>query len=112
MNKYSKIETLKLIVSLIAFWFVGVIIAFFAGLGWFFLIETLRRILFLVPKLNTAVINFILGRETRKVPGDINKAPCGLLCVVMRYAIICAWIIMTIFVFWKANIRIFEMLFK
>jgi hypothetical protein len=112
MSKYSKIETLKLILSLIAFWFVGVIIALFAGLGWFFLIETLRRILFLVPKLNTAVINFILGRDTRKVPEDFKKAPCGFLCVAMRYAIICAWIILTILVFCKANIRIIEVLFK
>lgn len=99
----------RLILFYLAWWLIGVVFAFMWGLGWFFLVETLRRIVTYVAPFRRILGNTLLGEDlesetARIAPG--NK----MLSQIMGGIIILAWVAMTIFVFAKANVSLIKIL--
>jgi len=94
----------------LSFWSVGVILAAFFGLGWFFLLETVRRVLLAVPHVRWRLTRAIFGDERangiRRMEDEAGsrRLVSGLLQVVITLA----WIALTIFVFARFNIRLID----
>lgn len=87
-------------------WVIGVIVAAVYGLGWFFLIETVRRIVTYFPPLRTRLRKLILGSKLEPAQAVISTTT-NRISQVMEWIIIGAWIGLTIFVFMKANLSLF-----
>lgn len=84
-------------------------LAWFWGLGWFFLLVGLRRLLTYIPQLNQKIRKVFFGEDLpnihdgkRMSPGVIF-ASRGLELIMML-----VWIGITIFVFVKINIPLAE----
>jgi hypothetical protein len=81
----------------------GIVLAFFWGLGWFFLMMTIRRMVTYIPPLNRKLREFIYGpgleAESIKVSPPLRAAS-----QIMAWIITVIWIGLTIFVFIKINI--------
>jgi hypothetical protein len=107
-NKPKK-HSLRIILFLISFWLIGVICAFFFGLGWFFLIESLRRLLTYIPTLNRKLQNHS-GDEAGQLTSESEATDPKLvhLSNIFRLVILLGWIGITIFVFAKVNIPLIE----
>jgi hypothetical protein len=94
----------KLFLFYLLWWGVGIVIASIWGLGWFFLIETLRRIITYFPPLRRSLRKLLVGidAETETTGTSAMK----MASQIMPGLIIVGWIGLTIFVFWKANISL------
>ena len=94
----------KLFLFYLLWWGCGIVMASIWGLGWFFLIETLRRIITYFPPLRKSLRKFLIGidaeTETSGTPA-LKRAS-----QIMSGLIIVGWIGLTIFVFLKANISL------
>lgn len=108
--KFNFGESHKKILLLFGLWWViGVIIAAIWGLGWFFLIETVRRIVTYFPPLRARLRRLIFGLQPE--PDKVMvSATTNIISQVMGWIIIGAWIGLTVFVFMKANISFFTIL--
>lgn len=88
----------------ILWWVLGLILACIWGLGWFFLIETLRRVITFYPPTRDRL------KRLFDVSGEIKPVSLTLSnqrkSQIMELIIILAWIGMTIFVFDRANISL------
>jgi hypothetical protein len=97
--------SLRIILFLISFWLLGVIFAFFFGLGWFFLIESFRRLLTYIPPINRKLQNYYINEVGQpKTENNVVDPKLILLSNIFRLIILFGWIGMTIFVFAKMNI--------
>lgn len=101
----------RLILFLFSFWAIGVILALFWGLGWFFLLESLRRLITYIPPLNRKIKEIFLGREEQMTPEQPLANP-GLVTISRALGIIImmVWIGFTIFVFVKMNIPLIDII--
>jgi hypothetical protein len=104
--------SLRLVLYPFTFWVVGILLAFKWGLGWFFLIESLRRLLTYIPSLNQRIKLFLVGDAG--VVNSPNYATDPKLIILSKFLaaiILLAWIGITIFVFLKVNIPL-SVIFK
>jgi hypothetical protein len=81
----------------------GIVLAFFWGLGWFFLMLTLRRIVTNVPPLRRKLREFIYGPGLEMDSKDVSP-PLRMASQIMAGIITVSWIGLTIFVFLRINI--------
>ena len=90
---------------LFCFWAIGIVLAWFWGLGWFFLLECLRRLLAYVPQLNRRIRKVFFGKEATEIQ-DVEQTSPGLIFAsrMLGLIIMVVWIGLTIFVFAKINI--------
>jgi|GEM_PF-4854395 len=97
----------KLIFFLFFFWLIGVLLAIFWGLGWFFLLESLRRLVTYIPPLDHKIRVILLGKEQveRDSQHSISISP-GMVTIskLIRVLILVVWAGITIFVFLRINI--------
>ena len=95
-----------------SFFVVGFLFAFWYGMGWFLFFHSIRGILASMPKIYLPIIRALIGSES------ISELEAYLLSrskggwFVSRTAILLniVNIILTILVFWKANIPIYKMI--
>jgi hypothetical protein len=81
----------------------GLVFAFLWGFGWFFLFQTILRIVAYFPPLRQKLRKLILGPEL-----EIETTAASPILIkaskIMGEIIIVGWIGLTIFVFWKVNV--------
>lgn len=99
---------IKFILILILFWTIGILFALFFGLGWFFLIETLRRVLTYIPPLGRWFRKLILGEEELLSQMKPTASQYELFSRVLGFMITLGWAMITIFVFTKINIPLLD----
>ena len=100
-------QKIKLIVYYFVMWIIGFLLAFWFGLGWFFLFHTLRYFLFASPRLYLPMIKIVVGAdfaesERIKFKGKENRwfiSPISVALTLIN-------MLFTFFVFWKINIPI------
>jgi hypothetical protein len=101
----TNLPTIKLYSIFFFFWATGVILSLFWGLGWFFLLETFRRLLTYLPPINNYIRKLVVGRyEPTNLEVDSTNPNLVKLSRVLKIVILLIWIGMTIFVFMKINI--------
>lgn len=100
---------MKLFLFYLLWWIIGVVIASIWGLGWFFLVETLRRIVTYFPPLRHRLRILILGAELEAETIAVTPTT-KMVSQIMGGIIIVGWIGLTIFVFTKANISLIMIL--
>jgi hypothetical protein len=105
-NKIKIKSTLRVIFLLLSFWFIGLLISFWYGLGWFFLSETLRRILMAIPQTYIKFLRVFVSDERAEEEKLLISQKNARLMYVWRFIVACIWVILTIFVFLKINIRL------
>ena len=87
---------------LLLFWVTGVFLAVFWGIGWFFLTESLRRLLTYVPPFN----RFIAPDADPHPKNGTFPPQAKVVAKVFSLLITLIWIGMTVFVFLKMNFSI------
>jgi hypothetical protein len=108
INKPQKLS-IRLVLFLFSFWAIGVIFAIFYGLGWFFLIESIRRLITYIPPLNRIIQDFLVGKEDHNFSEMQSSTPNVIfLSKILRLIIFLGWVGITIFVFAKVNIPLIE----
>jgi hypothetical protein len=99
------------VIGIFLIWgFIGIVLAYFWGLGWFFLIITVRRILISIPylrKLFQRVIGIDMNDQKTENPPKEKQ-----ISEILGLIIIVAWLAMTIFVFAKVNIPLYDLFRK
>lgn len=106
MLKSNKIKNyIKLYCFFLLWWIVSVIIGSIWGLGWFFLVVTLRNIVTHIPMLRNKLRRIILGQDFEEDKIIVNPT-AQTISHIMNMIIIIFWICITIFVFVKANISL------
>lgn len=85
--------------------------ALFLGLGWFFLIETVRRLITYIPPWNKKLRYLFLGPEGDEPPASqVSNPRAVLLSKILSFIILLGWIGMTIFIFARMNVPLVELL--
>jgi hypothetical protein len=102
----------KLFLFLFFFWLLGILLAFFWGLGWFFLLESLRRLVTYIPPLDRKIRELLIGKEqverTSSYTDSVSQNMV-LISKITRLIIVIVWIGITIFVFMKINIPLIDL---
>jgi hypothetical protein len=94
----------KLILFYLLWWGVGIVIASIWGLGWFFLIETLRRIITYFPPLRRSLRKFLIGMDAET---ETTGTPAmKMASQIMSGLIIIGWIGLTILYFGKPTFHL------
>lgn len=96
----------KLVIFLSTYWVLSVAIAIWYGLGWFFLMVTMRRLMIAFP-FSRNWINRVTGVES---PKSESKGALIIWHNILQAFIIIVWLSLTIVVFLKANIRLSDVL--
>jgi hypothetical protein len=107
LSVQSKART---IVFLLSFWVVGISLALWFGLGWFFLIETLRRIIIAVPKVYLAFLRVLVSDERANEEKQLLIRKEVRMFYAWRFIIALIWLLLTVIVFLYVNIRLGDLL--
>lgn len=106
-------QRIRAITFIIGLWIVGISLAFWFGLGWFFLFRTVHRILFVTPYLYLQMMEKVVGdkasaEEERK---RISQAG-GNLWFRSTWSIVgtIVSVLLTFFAFWKINMPIIDII--
>jgi hypothetical protein len=96
----------------LSFWIVGLILAAFFGFGWFFLTGAVRRLLLAVPQARHRITRAIYGEERGKEIQRLEERAGSrrLLSTGLQGVITLAWIVLTILVFARFNVRLIDIL--
>ena len=106
MLNQPKIRT---IFFLLSFWIIGVVLAFWFGIGWFFLSETLRRIIIAIPQIFIPVLRVVIGNEQADEEYRLLSQKNIQFFYIWRVVVALIWLILTIVVFSIANIRLISL---
>ena len=87
-------------------WIVGVALAFWFGLGWFFLLEALRRCIMAVPRIYIPLLRMLVGVERADEEKRLLDQKNVRLFYIWRIVVAAIWLILSVFVFLTINIRL------
>lgn len=104
LNSLSSQDKRKFFTILLAFWGTGVIFALFLGLGWFFLIETIRRIIFSIPQIYIPILNLVLGHRILEKE-NVTRNETRQWLLILQGIKILFWVLLTAYVFLELNVR-------
>jgi len=102
-------QRLKFVIFFIIFWVVGLVFAFWLGLGWLMLFETIQSLIFTFPRLYLSIIRVILGQEFKEKE-KLRMLETGTYAVI-SWKLAVRTIIsigLTILFFWKVNISLLD----
>lgn len=99
----------KSIIFLLCFWIIGIALFIWFGLGWFFLLITVRQILFFIPQ-TSLIIQKLFHLNNNVTQWSQNQERNCKTSVILRLLIILIWLSLTIFVFMKLNIKLLSIL--
>ena len=96
----------------LSFWIAGLILAAFFGFGWFFLAGTVRRLLLAVPQARHRITRAIYGEERAMEILSLEEQAGSrrLISTGLQGVITLAWILLTIIVFARFNVRLIDIL--
>ena len=109
----SKQGVIKIVIFNLLFWSVGVGLAYWFGLGWFFLLGTFRRLFIAIPWLYIPTVRVFFGSERSEAERRKLSESTGLLRwhYALQTIIILAWIALTVFAFAYVNVRLKDLVF-
>lgn len=91
---------------------VGLICAFFFGLGWFFLFGTIRRLVYF-PFINRRVRAFLQDEgQPMAIQSGITNKNLSLWSTISSLIIFIGWLGLSIFAFAKVNDRLIDVIIK
>jgi hypothetical protein len=98
-----------LLLSFFSFTVVGYIAAYFVGIGWLFLITTLRRLFFtdLVPSIYVKTISIIVGKDYAERERSRIRNSRKDSAYAVETLLLC---ILSILVIWKINFSFSEII--
>ena len=104
IQEHTKKNPLRVILYISFIWAMGVVLAYFWGLGWFFLLESLRRLTTYISPLNRIIQSLLFEKPTSTIITNSTDPKLLLISRILRTIILLFWIGATIFVFLKINI--------
>jgi len=106
INKIFDKFNIRVVIFLLFLWVVGVVLAFWFGLGWFFLLEALHRCLIAVPQVYIPFLRRIVGVERADEEERLLDQKNVRSFYIWRIVVAAIWIILTVVVFLTVNIRL------
>lgn len=103
ISTQSKIQTILFFLML---WILGVALAVWFGLGWFFLIETLRRVIIAIPTTYIIFLRIVVSPTRAEEEKRLLEQKEVRLFYIWRLIVALIWLLLTIIVFLSANIRL------
>lgn len=102
-------QRLKFATFLISYWVIGLALAFWSGLGWLMLLETIQIAMVSIPKLYLIIIRLILGQDIEEKE-KLRMTEQGVYKVIpLKLGVrIIISVGLTVLFFWKANIPLIE----
>ena len=107
LSVQSKARTIIFVLSL---WIVGIALALWFGLAWFFLIETLRRIIIAIPKVYLVFLSLVVSPERADEEKQLLIQRGVRIFYAWRLIVALIWLLLTVVVFLYANIRLADFL--
>jgi len=108
----TKAQTLKFLAFSLAFWLAGALLAMVFGLGWFFLLGGVRRLLLTLPQTRLTLTRIIFGEEraewTREQLHQAGVRRRRLSTGLEGIATI-GWLVLAVIVFAKFNFRVVDL---
>lgn len=102
----------RTIIFLLSLWIVGIALALWFGLGWFFLIETLRRIIIAIPKIYLTFLRVVVSPERANEEKQLLSQKKVRILYAWRMIVALIWWLLTVVVFLYANIQLADFLLK
>jgi len=93
-----------------SFSFVGFVLAFWYGLGWFILLQTMRILFFTIPQLHLPVMQIVFGLEFTEEWRRAKLEKKSRWYSVSSILTPVLMIMLTILFFWKINIPLIDLL--
>ena len=108
LNFWQKIRFSIFIAS---FTIIGVVLALWFGLGWFFLMQTIRGIIIKVPVISSNVIGIVIGHEYAKEISK-NQIMTGKRFFISKSSafITLLNLALTVLFFLRANVPVIEII--
>ena len=85
-------------------------LAIWFGLGWFFLVETIRRIIIALPTTYIPFLRIVVSSERANEEKELLSKKEVRLFYAWRFVVALIWVILTIIVFLVANIRLVDLI--
>ena len=96
------VATFVIFVSLL-----GILVSYWYGLGWFFLLQTFREFLFAIPRLYLLLIQIVAGEKfAEEERSRLRKNRLFTSSTLARRAFFA--LAVTVLVFWKANLPLYK----
>lgn len=110
MKTDSKITMpmVRTVLFLLLLWLVGLLLSIWFGLGWFFLFESIRRIIIAIPQIYIPFLRLVVSTERATEEESILEKKSARWLYMWRGIVACIWLILTIVVFKLANIRLID----
>lgn len=104
----KRVTVLYLMLFYFCFYIIGLLLAYWFGMGWFILIHTLRGLFISIPRINIPVLRFLIDPEFAKNRDEQWLKKNGRW-FTSRTAIIVNLIniLLTVLGFWKINIPLY-----
>jgi ABC-type sulfate transport system permease subunit len=113
-NKFQSKPTrpfLNFMAFIASFWVIGIILAYWYGLGWFLLLQTVRRIIFAFPSLLIPWMQVTTTPEiVREMKHSLLEKSDSLKTSKSALFQALSYLLGTILIFWKANIPLKDIL--
>lgn len=110
MKTDSKITmpVIRVTLFLLFLWLVGFLLSIWFGLGWFFLFESIRRIIIAVPQIYIPFLRLVVSVERASEEINLLEKKNARLLYAWRGIVACIWLILTVVVFKFANVRLID----
>lgn len=110
MKTDSKITmpVIRTVLFLLLLWSVGLLLSIWFGLGWFFLFESIRRIIIAIPQIYIPFLMLIVSTERASEEVSILEKKSARWLYAWRCIVACIWLILTVVVFKFANVRLID----
>lgn len=93
---------------LLLLWLTGLLLSIWFGLGWFFFLESIRRIIIAIPQTYIPFLRLVVSTERANEEESILEKKSARWLYVWRGAVACIWLILTVVVFKFVNIRLID----
>jgi len=112
INTVSKRQIVIVAGFELGFWLLSIVIAFWFGLGWLFLIGTVRRLFVAIPWLYLPTITILMGESRSEAErARILRGGSNMRWhYILQAAITLGWLTMTILAFTYANVRLVDVI--
>ena len=110
MKIHSKLTVtiIRIILFLLALLIAGSLLSLWFGLGYFFLFESIRRIIIAVPQLYISFLRLVVSEERANEEKNLLEKKNIHVIYIWRAIVACIWLILTFLVFRFANVRLID----
>jgi hypothetical protein len=111
MKNYSSVTSkVRLVSFLLLLWFAGIGLALWLGLGWFFLVETIRRFIISIPIVYIKFLRMLVSPQRAAEEKQLLTQHRVRMLYLWRLVVALIWLALTVVVFLYANIKLADLL--